>query len=372
MIPLKGSASSNFKASQIDSFSDFSKLYEDLHMPNNSSSFGLFRYSSTNSLDGRASEIPVNSEEALGLSLSPEKISKLNAKFRTTLTGSPERIKSIPSLPCMIAVQEMATIRKKEELEKERESAVYNLNEKKIRLAPLEVDGKKVEGGNSSIYTLSSIDSDQIYETIENANLIVKMGKESKSMEIYKAGLKQYDDLIARKDRSFGVEPILNRDTCTSDGFLVQRKITPFKEAPWTASERLEDMDKKKLDLLDQITNCFIFSLLDREKAALDLRWENFHQEDGKLVLFDFYELDDPFSLIAPSSLKEVSNGNPEVAEYILEKLKPHLQNEDQDIASLNQMNGLIEKMKENLLNPSKKRKIQEIKLNPNIGFLCT
>lgn len=179
------------------------------------------------------------------------------------------------------------------------------------------------EGRNSTIYA------------VLDENLVIKMNQTSSI--ISSDSLIQHDDLFSRQtilstnplDENFYVPiiPILNRNSCTKDGYILQEKIRPFTQAPWSPDQSLISIQENPItaSYLDQMTNLFIHTLFS-EKPALDLRWTNFGikpdatSSKDTIYLFDFYEQEDQFYLFADESLLLIADGNQEVLDYILEQ----------------------------------------------------
>ena len=115
---------------------------------------------------------------------------------------------------------------------------------------------------------------------------------------------------------------IYNAESVKNDGYLVQEKINTFEHPLWNKETAPADVD---MNILRQITHLFVYSYSNREVPGLDLKWENIglRSGSGTLVVFDYFELDDNFYLIYEICLKEISNGNLFVSNYINEAIQP-------------------------------------------------
>ena len=214
------------------------------------------------------------------------------------------------------------------------ESSAYQFNGEIIDFIPFINKGKQVQGEHSLAYTIDP-SSPRCFPEIPNEDLIVKIPKSKASIKTdYADALKQHD--LLKKNLKVPIAEILNRTTCIKDGFFIQKKVRPFEKAPWRDDQSLEEIqrDPELNNYLNQMTEHFIYTLLDTSHPGLDLRWSNFGvalEESSSLqktlVLFDFFELDDEFYLIAKDALYLISGGNIEVCDYILSCLPKDLIN---------------------------------------------
>lgn len=218
--------------------------------------------------------------------------------------------------------------------------------------------------GNYSIAKILEEGQPPLIPGINNSQIVCKIFKEQTKQghpvslkEALFCSIKQYRTLEEDfKDLPFKERPysqLYNIDSIPEDGYALQEKVTPIT-LPWNKEKKIADLSRFDLKILNQIKKLFHYSFYKRTPKkiqtssfealspqkncdisqeetrpapGLDLWPPNLGIRPGTetLVIYDFREDDDPFCYWWKTHLRNLSNENQEIKEYILEGLEDRL-----------------------------------------------
>ena len=175
----------------------------------------------------------------------------------------------------------------------------------------------------------------QFCEEASNDQLVVKLFKEDSfdkhgrivELELFPYSIKQYkqlcDDFKDLPEEKKPFTRIYNIETVCDDAYIVQEKITPFSAPLWDRDSKAEELNEEQISVLNQIKTLFHYSFLLQGKPGLDLKWANIglRNDSSTLVIFDYYEYEDDFFIIAKHALEDLSVRSPSIYSYILDGL---------------------------------------------------
>ncbi|MBS0626891.1 MAG: hypothetical protein JSS09_01620, partial [Verrucomicrobia bacterium] len=168
-------------------------------------------------------------------------------------------------------------------------------------------------------------------ENILDSDVVVKIpktGTELSIRESFENSLNQYRNLTERYSylppEERPIARIYNADTAKIQGFYVQERVDPIEGAPWGKDESINSFTCQNRRILDVVTDLFRRSFVEDTggtKPGIDLSFSNLgiRTGNGAPVLLDYMENDDAFSYNARICLRDVSNGNKKVKDYIIE-----------------------------------------------------
>ena len=288
--------------------------------------------------------------------------SPLPASLTACLSHSPVHLSSSTSSPSML--------RKRSRIEGERHgSGYYSTIEKLEKTSPFFNKARSVSQACHVVYQgqrfsrthnaqttghhaeIGFLTPDQatMIPGIPNDALILKFYTETALAEdqglLAKEGvlyaLNQYEQL--KKDFATTTLPpyatIYNHDTLLKDGYCIQERVMPFTKAiiPWDASTSVEDLHPDYLQLLNSIKLLIHYSFTLKDMRGnllpgLDLKWDNLGfrlDHPRQAVIFDMYEHDDPFYLIAKNALLDLSQRSSSIYAYFLDGLEEKCQGDE-------------------------------------------
>ncbi len=216
--------------------------------------------------------------------------------------------------------------------------------------------------GNYAMSYLLQEGAENFYQDVENGKIICKMYKDSTSrgeavyhkealfysIRQYKALEQDFTDLT---EESKPYAKIYNAETVATDGYVLQEKVIPLGQKPtWNKDTRIEDLPEKDRGILEQIKTLFHYSYCKQVQnpnwkddtaisssskdtyvspktisaPGLDLWIPNLGIREGTdtVVIFDFREDDDLFPIHACQHLRNLSNGNIAIRDYLLAGLE--------------------------------------------------
>ncbi len=216
------------------------------------------------------------------------------------------------------------------------------------------------EGNYARSYSLQA-GAETFYSDIENERIICKMYRDSDARghiishkEILFCSIRQYkaleQDFAGLTEETKPYAKIYNEETVAIDGYVLQEKVLPLGKIPtWNKDTLLEDLSEKDRSILAQIKELFHYSYCKQVQnpnwkgdmtisssskdsyvspktisaPGLDLSLSNLGIREGTntVVIFDFREDDDTFSIHASCHLRNLSWGNIAIRDYLLEGL---------------------------------------------------
>ena len=172
-------------------------------------------------------------------------------------------------------------------------------------------------------------------EEVNNSQLVVKLFKEecfedhgrSVERDLLPYSLAQYkqlcDDYSHLPEAQKPFARIYNSFEAQTDAFIVEEKVTPFVAPLWTKDTDITNLTQAERSTLDQIKALFHYSYVQNDTPGLDLKWSNIAMREGSniAVIFDYYEYEDLFYILARANLENLSCGSPSIRAHILEGL---------------------------------------------------
>lgn len=204
-----------------------------------------------------------------------------------------------------------------------KEGTVYDLALQRLRGVHSEV--MFFLNNEPSFY--ENVNNDQLVVKVFNRETFEEQGMKAVEKNLLRYSLNQYEQLsidyadLPETQKPFAV--LYNSETAPENAYIVQEKVAPFQAPLWNINTHINDLSEENKSILDQIKDLFHYSYLLEDKPGLDLKWANIgiRPRSNTVVIFDYYEYDDQFYILAKPFLADLSQSSPSIRNYILEGL---------------------------------------------------